>query len=64
MSTIDIKINTENAAFEDDNRETVRILKELADNINESSVVIKNAIIKDINGNNVGNITSSSIQEQ
>ena len=60
---VKININTENAAFIGcngvespyfRNQEVVRILRKLADNL-EENITAKNIVLLDINGNSVGN---------
>ena len=54
MSHITIKINTDNAAFDDiASPEITRILHELADKIN-SDYSLDGCKLRDINGNTVG----------
>ena len=54
MSTVEISIETNNAAFEDEGMATEigRILRELADRIESEG--IDHLILRDINGNRVG----------
>jgi len=59
---ITIKINTENAAFTDDEgRETARILHNLADRIEDSQKLDERDgfLLRDINGNTVGDFDIS-----
>lgn len=59
---VKITINTENDAFQMGgnksayfrNMEVVRILRKLADNL-EENITAKNIVLLDINGNSVGN---------
>ena len=54
---ISIEINTENAAFADnENQEIARILQDLANKINHSYPISENEIqsLRDYNGNKIG----------
>lgn len=48
----ELNIELENAAFEDDSSELSRILKELADKLDQGST--EPGSVRDINGNKVG----------
>ena len=61
---ITIKINTDNAAFQDEehlggiSRETARILRRLADQVEARGLLPEDRIIVgDLNGNTVGELT-------
>jgi hypothetical protein len=62
LKMVKININTENDAFQMGgnespyfrNQEVVRILRKLADNL-EENITAKNIVLLDINGNSVGN---------
>ena len=53
MTNITIKINTDNAAFEDWREETARILRKLADDT-ENGKDLNDLFLMDHNGNKVG----------
>jgi len=55
MSVFKVEINTDNAAFENDNclPEVVRILRQLADKI-EKHRFLDGHYLRDVNGNTVG----------
>ncbi len=59
---VTIKIDTENAAFEDcDGTETARILRDLADRIDGEPLGKRDCrFAKDINGNRVGQLKTSA----
>ena len=50
------EINTDHDAFQDDNahQEIARILRDLADKVEQSEFGVHNAKLRDINGNVVG----------
>lgn len=52
MKMFELNIELENAAFEDDSSELSRILKELADKLDQGST--EPGSVRDINGNKVG----------
>ena len=55
MKAYKIEIETDNAAFEDDQAgEVARILRDLADRIESLGAVPTDSLIRDINGNQVG----------
>lgn len=53
---VKIDFKTSNAAFEDDPYEAVRIIREVADKINNGAT---SGTIQDINGNTVGKFKAS-----
>lgn len=59
---VTVKIDTDNAAFEDcDGAEVARILRELADRIDNEPLGKKDCrFARDINGNRVGQLTTSA----
>ncbi len=57
---IQIKIETTNDAFESDNYELARILREMADKLENSKFKAGDSFtMRDINGNTVAKITAS-----
>lgn len=56
MARVTITIDTDNAAFEDAGRahETARILRELADRIEDTDLPNGMLHLRDVNGNTVG----------
>lgn len=55
MSTFRVTIDTDNAAFQDDYNEVGRILRDVADRIEEGSADLRDGIaLRDLNGNTVG----------
>lgn len=64
MSTIIIRINTDNAAFDrrGGGREAARILRDLANKIEDEDVHLSFYVtIMDINGNSVGTMSNEKV---
>ncbi len=61
MQSITININTTNQIFvEQGEQELARILRELADGIESGAIDEQGTIIRDLNGNRIGTLTTES----
>lgn len=61
MQSITININTTNQIFvKQGEQELARILRELADGIESGAIDEQGTIIRDLNGNRIGTLTTES----